>query len=207
MARPPDAERGGSRSPSDARAGGQPPPGGDEDLFTDEELAWEEDGVERPRDEGPSGWPIPRRRGGAERPTPYQRRRLIAAGALVALVAVVGIALGLTLGGGGGSTATTSIPTAPLTTQASQTTTTVPATVFKVTVTAGKPLKQGSSGAQVRTLQRALKQLGFSVGKIDGVFGPTTQAAVIAFQKQQNLNPDGVVGPKTAAALNSALAP
>jgi peptidoglycan hydrolase-like protein with peptidoglycan-binding domain len=33
--------------------------------------------------------------------------------------------------------------------------------------------------------------------------GPRTRAAVIAFQKSVGLNPDGVVGPKTIAAMNA----
>jgi N-acetylmuramoyl-L-alanine amidase len=37
----------------------------------------------------------------------------------------------------------------------------------------------------------------------DGIFGPITEAAVIAFQRSRNLNPDGVVGPLTWGALFS----
>lgn len=36
---------------------------------------------------------------------------------------------------------------------------------------------------------------------IDGVYGPTTHAAVLAFQKANNLVADGIVGPKTLAVL------
>jgi peptidoglycan hydrolase-like protein with peptidoglycan-binding domain len=34
-----------------------------------------------------------------------------------------------------------------------------------------------------------------------GIFGPITQSAVIAFQNAAGLNPDGIVGPLTWAAM------
>lgn len=39
------------------------------------------------------------------------------------------------------------------------------------------------------------------MGNIDGIFGTQTQSAVIEFQKQYNLSPDGIVGQKTLDAL------
>jgi Putative peptidoglycan binding domain len=66
-------------------------------------------------------------------------------------------------------------------------------------------LKPGDHGAQVTTLQRALASLGFSPGKVDGVYGPATQRAVERFQRSEHLTPDGVLGPKTLRALVSAL--
>jgi peptidoglycan hydrolase-like protein with peptidoglycan-binding domain len=36
---------------------------------------------------------------------------------------------------------------------------------------------------------------------VDGVYGGMTEYAVIRFQQNQGLNPDGVVGPATASAL------
>ncbi|MEL7609736.1 MAG: peptidoglycan-binding domain-containing protein [Bacillota bacterium] len=66
----------------------------------------------------------------------------------------------------------------------------------------------------VKEAQVRLTAHGFSPGVPDGVFGPRTQAAVIAFQKKIfPINPvewDGIVGPKTWAALmaeNAAPAP
>ncbi len=52
----------------------------------------------------------------------------------------------------------------------------------------------------VKKLQTALKQQGFSV-LVDGRFGRDTETAVRAFQRQHGLQPDGVVGPLTWAAL------
>mgnify|MGYP001604556444 CR=1 FL=1 len=57
-------------------------------------------------------------------------------------------------------------------------------------------LRIGSRGAAVRRLQRAL---GIAD---DGQFGPTTRAAVIAFQSRRGMVADGIVGAETWAALN-----
>lgn len=59
-------------------------------------------------------------------------------------------------------------------------------------------------GPEVAELQRRLGELGYSVGNLDGVFGPATAAAVRAFQRNQNLDPDGWVGALTWAALGGA---
>jgi peptidoglycan hydrolase-like protein with peptidoglycan-binding domain len=67
-------------------------------------------------------------------------------------------------------------------------------------------LKRGSSGPEVLTLQTTLKQLGFDPRGVDGVFGPGTEAALIAFQKAKGLTADGICGPNTSAALQSAAA-
>lgn len=67
-------------------------------------------------------------------------------------------------------------------------------------------LKRGSTGPDVRTLQTTLKQLGFDPNGVDGIYGPGTQAAVIAFQKAKGLTPDGICGPNTMAALQSSAA-
>ena len=55
-------------------------------------------------------------------------------------------------------------------------------------------LKKGSNDPAVRDLQAALKALGHDPGPIDGVFGPTTEAAVKAFQQEREIPADGVVG-------------
>lgn len=66
-------------------------------------------------------------------------------------------------------------------------------------------LQQGNSGSSVKTLQTKLKNWGYYTGAIDGVFGAKTKAAVIYFQKRNNLTPDGIVGAKTLAALGMTL--
>jgi uncharacterized protein (TIGR02594 family) len=53
----------------------------------------------------------------------------------------------------------------------------------------------------VREIQQALRDKGLDPGGIDGVWGRKTIAAVKQFQSQQGLTPDGIVGPKTKAAL------
>ena len=53
----------------------------------------------------------------------------------------------------------------------------------------------------VREIQQALKDKGFDPGGIDGVWGRKTIAAVKQFQSEQHLTIDGIVGPKTKAAL------
>ena len=62
-------------------------------------------------------------------------------------------------------------------------------------------LKPGSTGPQVAALQQQLRQRGFDPGQFDGSFGPSTDTAVRAFQQSVGLEPDGVVGPNTIAAL------
>ena len=47
--------------------------------------------------------------------------------------------------------------------------------------------KQGSSGPDVLDLQQKLKDLGFDPNGVDGIFGPGTKAAVIAFQQSRGL--------------------
>jgi hypothetical protein len=63
-------------------------------------------------------------------------------------------------------------------------------------------LARGSKGSVVSALQTALKR--FDVpnsptdpGPIDGDFGPRTESAVRAYQSQQNITVDGVVGHQT----------
>lgn len=56
-------------------------------------------------------------------------------------------------------------------------------------------LKRGAKGEAVRRLQSALNRLGFDAGAADGVFGPKTEAAVMAFQRASGIEADGEFGP------------
>jgi hypothetical protein len=91
-----------------------------------------------------------------------------------------------------------------------------PKVTVPVAAVAGKTAKGGMTRmpalrrttkvlAAARILQRALNRLGYSAGTVDGEFGPGTLRAVTAFQKRAQLPVDGVVGPKTWAALAQAL--
>jgi uncharacterized protein (TIGR02594 family) len=64
-------------------------------------------------------------------------------------------------------------------------------------------MKRGSTGKNVKALQRALNRLGFEVGAVDGDYGPKTEKAVKALQESSNgqLSVDGVFGAKTRAFL------
>ncbi len=81
-------------------------------------------------------------------------------------------------------------------------------------------IKRGATGGIVSSIQQMLVDLGFKVKikekkggqiflvfsaiKVDGVFGPNTEAAVIAFQSSEGFIRDGIVGPDTLRALEEA---
>lgn len=69
-------------------------------------------------------------------------------------------------------------------------------------------LKQGMSGSAVKELQIMLSLVGYYLGDsgTDGIFGAKTKAAVLLFQSRNGLKADGIVGPKTRVALESAVA-
>ncbi len=151
---------------------------------------------------------------GPPRERSLQQRRLVAVGVLLAIV-VVAIVVIVLASGGGSKAPTPPVVTTPVTTPAttgktttgSKTTPKTPkTTALKVTVPASGALKNGDTGTAVATLQRALTKLGATGIKADGNFGAKTQDAVTAFQTQHKLTADGVVGSKTAQAINTALA-
>ena len=65
------------------------------------------------------------------------------------------------------------------------------------TLKLAKPLMKGRD---VRALQTALRKEGIKVAT-DGVYGPDTRNAVIAYQKKKGLTADGIAGPTTSARL------
>lgn len=65
-------------------------------------------------------------------------------------------------------------------------------------------LRLGSEGFRVRALQERLVELGYPL-QVDGDFGPATDHQVRAFQADNGLKVDGLVGTLTDAALETAV--
>jgi peptidoglycan hydrolase-like protein with peptidoglycan-binding domain len=71
---------------------------------------------------------------------------------------------------------------------------------------AGRAPSTSNLATDIEAYQADLAALGLYRGAVDGIPGPATQAAVIAFQKSApELKVDGVVGPATRAALRRAV--
>ncbi|NLP07901.1 MAG: LysM peptidoglycan-binding domain-containing protein [Clostridiaceae bacterium] len=66
-------------------------------------------------------------------------------------------------------------------------------------------ISRGSSGPDVRVVQSLLNRIGYNAGPVDGIFGSGTYQAVTAFQTNNSLVPDGIVGPATWAVLDRLL--
>jgi peptidoglycan hydrolase-like protein with peptidoglycan-binding domain len=97
---------------------------------------------------------------------------------------------------------TTAAPTTAAPTTAAPTTTVPPTTTKPKPKKPAEPakLRSGSDGRAVEALQRRLAEPGHPVHKVDGEFGSETHHAVVAFQKVNRLDRDGVVGPVTRKA-------
>ena len=62
-------------------------------------------------------------------------------------------------------------------------------------------LTSKNSSAWIMAVQIALEKRGIDVGKVDGIFGAGTRAAVRTFQEENKINADGLPGPQTIAKL------
>lgn len=59
----------------------------------------------------------------------------------------------------------------------------------------------GSRGDEVSAIQRKLSERGYYYAGIDGIYGKSTENAVIQFQKDNGLRIDGIAGSETLDAL------
>ena len=68
-------------------------------------------------------------------------------------------------------------------------------------------LRKGSTGPEVKSLQKKLLQIGYYLGSYgaDGDYGDATVTAVRKFQKDNSLAVDGKAGPNTLAAIDKVL--
>ncbi len=57
--------------------------------------------------------------------------------------------------------------------------------------------RYGSTGTEVKNIQKVLKNLGYYKGSVDGIYGTKTKKAVTSFQRDCGLTADGICGPKT----------
>ncbi|MFR1517229.1 MAG: spore cortex-lytic enzyme [Clostridia bacterium] len=61
--------------------------------------------------------------------------------------------------------------------------------------------KRGSTGTEVRNIQKKLKNWGYYTGSVDGIYGKLTEDAVRYFQRTNGLVIDGIAGKNTLAAM------
>lgn len=64
--------------------------------------------------------------------------------------------------------------------------------------------KRGAQGAVVKQIQQKLKAAGLYNGNIDGIYGSGTEKGVRAYQKNNGLKVDGIVGPDTLRSMGIA---
>jgi len=172
-------------------APGREDAGDRDDWFADVE---QQAVLERDPPSAEDDWLVPSAPARVAPELPWRRIAIFGAFGVVALIAILG-AVGVF-----NSSSKPRAVTPPPVTVPTQTTPT--ATTKHSAVTLPKTtLKPGDTGAQVKALQRALKSLGYPVGKVDGQYGPATKTAVASFQHAAGLTEDGVFGPKTLNAL------
>jgi len=184
--------------------------------FEEETLWWDEVETESSVPV-PSVAPAPRRR---RRPPPrtlagdlaHLRARLARHGplvpgaALVAFAALLALVVIIRVATAGGDEAEQASPPPARTPSAAAPATGDAAPAAGTAPAAGRLLRAGDTGADVRDLQQALAALGYYTSSADGAFGDGTAAAVGAFQGASGLLADGIVGATTTAALRAAVA-
>ncbi len=72
--------------------------------------------------------------------------------------------------------------------------------VFASSTAMAAEFRMGDEGAEIAEIQGQLIELGYDI-VADGAFGPAMADAVKAFQASRGIKADGMVGPKTYAAL------
>lgn len=81
------------------------------------------------------------------------------------------------------------------------------ATATPAPISTGKVIRYGDKGNDVKSMQNRLIELGYlASGSADGTYGKNTYQAIVAFQKNNSLKTDGVVGTDTINKLNSSTA-
>jgi len=65
-----------------------------------------------------------------------------------------------------------------------------------------RTISYGSSGEDVRKLQKTLNSVGYNL-QVDGIFGAKTQSAVRSYQQKNGLSVDGIVGVNTWNSLSN----
>ena len=109
---------------------------------------------------------------------------------------------GLTVDGVAGSSTLNKVYSATAKKAPSTTATNTP----KPDSTTASSLKKGSTGSEVRKMQKRLIELGYLSGSADGDFGDATEDAVKAFQRRNGLTVDGKAGTATLDKLYSSSA-
>lgn len=130
-------------------------------------------------------------------------RARVPAAALLLVVALAGVAAcsartvdtATAPGGTVGSVPSTVV--APATT----TTTTIPPTTTTTEPPPPPVWRVGDEGPEVQALQEQLEAMGYRPGPVDGRYRAATASAVMAFQKHEGLQRDGLAGPATVAAI------
>ena len=105
-------------------------------------------------------------------------------------------------GGGGGGVFIPIITSSKVTTPAVSTNPVAPALTVVIPIFT-RTLTTKTKGEDVKSLQKYLKNQGYSITVIDGIFDSKTKDAVIKFQKANNLVADGVAGTDTIKAIKA----